>query len=207
MLHQSGRNRKIKLFNRTPPGKNDAGIRPDFSALAALCETGMPCQVEISKAREHASQMSSDPRFSSEFRLVTSAIADALDKAQSLPDKIDRDYLGVLRDLLKACPAAGIDDPAVFENANALVSSLKLLHDLTAGKINPTQVKYAKTKMLGEYLVELGFGTHEHITQALQEQKDGVYPGLRMGDILQKKGVITRAQLDQAIELQMLDNL
>lgn len=58
---------------------------------------------------------------------------------------------------------------------------------------------------LGAYLVELGYVTEEQIEQPFREQKSGMHPGLRMGDMLQHKNIITRAQLDGAIELQMLD--
>jgi hypothetical protein len=70
---------------------------------------------------------------------------------------------------------------------------------------DPSQAGSSRKKMLGEYLIELGFVGRAQLDEALAEQNAGKHPGLRVGDILQHKGLITRAQLDQAIECQMLD--
>jgi|GEM_PF-4487667 len=61
------------------------------------------------------------------------------------------------------------------------------------------------SKLLGDYLIELGFVTKKQIDDALEAQRNGEYPGKRMGDILLARRLITRAQLDKAIERQMAD--
>lgn len=60
-------------------------------------------------------------------------------------------------------------------------------------------------RRLGDYLLELGHMNAEQLQRALYAQDCRQFPGLRVGDILQKWGILTRAQLDEAIDLQMLD--
>ena len=81
------------------------------------------------------------------------------------------------------------------------------IRDLYGNLINPTLTKAMSKKMLGTYLIELGHVKQNHIDQALADQNAGLFPGKRLGDILQAKAIITRAQLDEAIELQMIDSL
>ena len=62
------------------------------------------------------------------------------------------------------------------------------------------------SKLIGAYLIELGFVTREQVDDALKAQKNAEYPKeKRLGDILIARQLLTRAQLDKAIERQMAD--
>ena len=58
---------------------------------------------------------------------------------------------------------------------------------------------------LGIYLVKLNFVTDQQISDALGAQERGEYPDKRLGDILIARGLLTRAELDKAIEAHMED--
>jgi len=60
-------------------------------------------------------------------------------------------------------------------------------------------------KKIGNYLNSLGFVSKNQVESAFSAQTIGKYPDLRLGDILIKRQQLTRGQLDQAIEQQMLD--
>jgi hypothetical protein len=61
-------------------------------------------------------------------------------------------------------------------------------------------------KLIGDYLIELGFVTRKQIEDAFKAQKNAEYPkDKRLGDILIARRLLTRAQLDKAIERQMAD--
>lgn len=61
-------------------------------------------------------------------------------------------------------------------------------------------------KLIGDYLIELGFVTRKQIDDALKAQRNAEYPkDKRLGDILIARRLLTRAQLDKAIERQMVD--
>ena len=121
---------------------------------------------------------------------------------------VEQEYVDLVRALVSICPAVLAEGaPARLAGGAGLVDKIAVFNDLYADKINPTLVKAASKKMLGTYLIELGFVRQEQIDQALADQNAGLFPGKRLGDILQAKAIITRAQLDQAIELQMIDSL
>ena len=61
------------------------------------------------------------------------------------------------------------------------------------------------SKVVGDYLIELGFVTKKQIDDAFEAQRNGEYQKKRLGDILIDRRLLTRAQLDKAIERQMED--
>jgi len=86
-----------------------------------------------------------------------------------------------------------------------LLERIALFHDLYSNKIVTAGQQSGKAKLIGAYLREMDLVTKEQLLDALDAQRAGQYPDNRIGDILTLRGIITRAQLDHAIELQMVD--
>jgi hypothetical protein len=132
--------------------------------------------------------------------------------AEHLADKVkplDREYQDAISSLLDIYPKLlnpSLDEDTE-EKARGAIERVTLFQAVHTAGIHTVRHKPQNKKMLGDYLVELGHVTPEQLKAALADQEAGRYPGKRVGDILQHLGIITRAQIDEAIELQMLDNL
>lgn len=136
-------------------------------------------------------------------RAVVACITHMLADAAELDDI----HLDLTKGLFRLYPAvldrtAGPPEEAALSQ---ILDRLGVLQELFGPKKKPQVETGTPPKFLGEYLIELGYVTEDQLRKALEAQKSGEHPGLRMGDILQKWGIITRAQLDEAIELQMVD--
>lgn len=140
---------------------------------------------------------------------ASDCLSGAVNYLIDLQKKPDGDYLEILTSLIQIYPALlmGKDFAVHAKTAKEVMEKLKVLQNLDISTINPTQTSTYGKKMLGNYLIDLKYITQEQMDGALAEQKQGLHPGLRLGDILQAKNIITRAQLDHAIEEQMVDNM
>jgi hypothetical protein len=177
-----------------------ADIHTCAAAIVSALRLKRPIpEARILQFRDFAGRVSTDSLASARIKDISALLA-GFKKFNEESIEIACKLIGLFPEL---CSGQSDSEP----NAGELAEKLQLLMKLDSGEINPTQVRYSRKKMLGEYLVDMGVISREQLDETLAQQNSGKFPGLRIGDILQKKGVITRAQLDQAIELQMLDAL
>jgi hypothetical protein len=142
-------------------------------------------------------------------RKAAALLTQSIDHLQNAAVAVEQEFVDLIRALVAMFRwILGSDhDNDLSTFTSGLVDKISVYNDLYSNKINPTQTKPAGPKVLGVYLLEFGFVTIEQLDTAISEQKAGLHPGKRLGDILQAKGILTRAQLDQAIEAQMLDSM
>jgi hypothetical protein len=163
----------------------------------------------MSKLRSLLSVAATDVTVPELTRKAASLLTQSIDHLQNATITVEQEFVDLIRALIAMFRwILGSDhdnDLSMF--TSGLVDKITVYNDLYSNKINPTQTKPASPKVLGVYLLEFGFVTIDQIDTAVSEQKAGLFPGKRLGDILQAKGILTRAQLDQAIEAQMLDSM
>lgn len=162
--------------------------------------------LNLKKLSSQVIEQKEAPKIAKEIAVELSTSLDLLlEGSQSL----DPEYIKVIANILDLFPKllAQTTEPELLQQANTQKAEISLFNELYSNKVNPVGVMTASQKTLGSYLIELGFVTREQIDVAIVEQRAGNYPGLRIGHILEKMSLITRAQLNQAIEHQMIDNM
>jgi len=139
-------------------------------------------------------------------------LVTALDHLQTLPrDKIDACYISFVEQLINQISHQVARSPNPDTESDKpilnLLERIAIFQELYKQTLTPKPIRYGKGKLLGHYLREMNLVTTDQLLDALDAQRAGLYPESRIGDILIVRGIITRAQLDEAIERQMIDGL
>jgi hypothetical protein len=132
------------------------------------------------------------------------AIGQMLDKRAN----IDNEFAWIVCRLLCSFPSFEHVTPATALPAGLrlLTDEVRAMSELYENNLLNSDRAPEGHKKLGAYLIELGYIGQADLETALDlQQKKNGFNRTRVGEILMQQGKLNRAQLDKAIEKQMLD--